>query len=181
MRYITCTLNFGLWYTRYDDNHFSIYIYNDFAGNPEDRKNISGYAFYLGTNLISWESKKNPIVSISSTEEEYIIATSTSSQVVWLRRILNDMSHTEKELTPIFRDNTSTISLSKKHVFHKKSKHIDTCFHFIHELVNNGDITLQFCGSRDELTYVFTKPLGETIFYFQRQHLGIISADVCKC
>jgi hypothetical protein len=74
-----------------------------------------------------------------------------------------------------------TIALSKNHVFHKKRKHIDTRFHFIRELVNNGDIALQFYGSRDQLVDIFTKPLGKSIFDFQRQHLGIISADVCNC
>jgi hypothetical protein len=98
-----------------------------------------------------------------------------------MRRILKDMSHTENDPTPIFYDNTSTIALSKNHVFHKKIKHIDTRFNFMHELVNNGDIALQFCGSRDHLAYIFTRPLGKSIFDFQRQHLGIISADVCNC
>jgi hypothetical protein len=69
------------------------------------------------------------------------LATSASCQVVWLRRLLNDMSHTENEPTPIFCDNTSTIALSKNHVFHKKSKHIDTRFHFIRELVNSAKRT----------------------------------------
>ena len=76
------------------------------------------------------------------------------------------MSHTEKDPTPIFCDNTSTISLSKNHVFHKKRKHIDTRFHFIRELVNNGDIVLQFYGSRDQLADIFTKPLGKSVFDF---------------
>jgi hypothetical protein len=181
LRYVAGTLNFGLWYTQSDDNHLSGYTDSDFAGSLDDRKSTSGHAFHLGTNLISWASKKQPIVSISSAEAEYVTATSASCQVVWLRIILNDMSHTEKEPTPIFCDNTSTISLSKNHVFHKKRKHIDTRFHFIRELVNNGDITLQLCGSRDQLTDIFTKPLGKSVFDFQRQHLGIISADVCNC
>jgi hypothetical protein len=112
---------------------------------------------------------------------EYVVANSASCQAVWLRRILKDMSHTEKDPTPIFCDNTPTISLSKNHVFHKKIKYIDNRFHFIREPVNNGDIVLQFCGSRVQLPDIFTKPLGKSVFDFQRQHLGIISADVCDC
>jgi hypothetical protein len=142
MRYVAGTLNFCLWYTQSDDNHFSSYTDSDFAGSLDDWKSTSGHAFHLGTNLISWASKKQPIVSISSTEVEYVDATSASYQAMWLRRILNDMSHTGNEPTHIFCDNTSTIALSKNHVFHKKRKHIDTRFHFICELVNNGDIAL---------------------------------------
>jgi hypothetical protein len=147
LRYVANTLNFGLWYTQSDDNHLSGYTDIDFAGNLDDKKITSGHDFHLGMNLISWASKKQPIVSIYSAEAEYVAATSTSCQVVWLRKILNDMSHTEKEPTLIFYDNTSEIALSKNHVFHKKIKHIDTHFHFIRELVNNGDIALQLCGS----------------------------------
>jgi hypothetical protein len=91
------------------------------------------------------------------------------------------MSHTKKGPTHIFCDNTSAIALSKNHVFHKKRKHIDTRFHFICELVNTGDIVLQLCGFRDQLANIFTKPLGNFFFDFQRQHLGIISVDVCNC
>jgi hypothetical protein len=99
---------------------------------------------------------------------------------LWLRRLLKDLAHMENEPTPIFCDNNSAIQLSKNHVFHKKSKHIDTRFHFIRELVNNGDISLQFCGSRDQLADIFTKPLGNIVFEFQRQHLGIVSVDECN-
>ena len=181
LRYVAGTLNFGLWYTKSDSNQLSGYTNSDFASSLDDRKSTSGHVFQLGTNLISWASKKKPIVSISSAEAEYVAATSASCQAVWLRRILKDISHTENDPTPIFYDNTSAIALSKNHVFHKKSKHIDTRFHFIRELVNNGDIALQFCGSRDQLVDIFTKPLGKSVFDFQRQHLGIISADVCNC
>jgi hypothetical protein len=69
--------------------------------------------------------------------------------------------------------------LSKNHVFHKKRKHIDTFFHFIRELVINGDISLKFCGSRDQLD-IFTKTFGKFVFEFQRQHLGIVSVDECN-
>jgi hypothetical protein len=149
LRYVAGTLNFGLWYTKSDSNQLSGYTDSDFAGSLDDMKSTSGHVFQLGTNLISWTSKKQPIVSISSPEAEYVVATSASCQVVWLRRILKDMSHTKNDPTPIFCDNTSAIALSKNHVFHRKRKHIDTRFHFIRKLVNNGDITLQFCASRD--------------------------------
>jgi hypothetical protein len=142
LRYVAGTLNFGLWYTKYDSNQLSGYTDSDFAGSLDEMKSTSGQVFQLGSNLISWASKKQPIVSISSIEVKYVAATSASCQDVWLRRILKDMSHTEKDPTLIFCDNTSAISLSKNHVFHKKRKHIDTRFHFIRELANNGDMVI---------------------------------------
>ena len=129
--------------------------------------------------MISWESKKQPIVFVSSTEAEYVAATTKSCHAVWLKRILMDFGYTTKEPIFIFFDKRTyfffTISLSKNNMFHEKRKHIDTRFHFIRELVNNGDIFLKFCGSKDQLADIFTKPLGRDVFQFQCQSLGIIN------
>ena len=94
-------------------------------------------------------------------------------------RLLVDLTHEEEKPTPIFCDNNSTIALSKKHVFHRKSKHIETQFHFIRELVMNGEISLQFCKSQDQLAYIFIKPFTQDTFEFLRQQLGVV--DVAKC
>jgi hypothetical protein len=86
-----------------------------------------------------------------------------------------DFGYTTKEPISIFFYNNSAISLSKNNMFHQKRKHIDTRFHFICELVNNGDIFLKCCGSKDQLVDIFTKPLGRDVFQFQHQSLGIIN------
>jgi hypothetical protein len=96
LRYVAGTLHFGLWYTTSDSNHLFGYTDSDFAGNLDDRKSTSGYVFQLGTNLISWASKKQPIVSISSAEAEYVASTSASCQTVWLRRLLKDIVKNRK-------------------------------------------------------------------------------------
>ena len=76
--------------------------------------------------------------------------------------------------TNIYCDNNSTIELSKNHVFHKRSKHIDTRYHFIQELINNGEIYLEFCQCEDESIDIFPKPLAKEIFEHLRKGLGII-------
>ena len=68
LRYVAGTLNFGLWYTKYDSNQLYGYTNSDFAGILDDKKSTSRHVFQLGMNLISWASKKQPIVSISSVE-----------------------------------------------------------------------------------------------------------------
>jgi hypothetical protein len=101
LRYVAGTLNFVLWYTKSDSNQLSGYTDSDFAGSLDDRKNTSGHVFQLGTNLISWASKKQPIVSISSAEVEYVTATSASCQAIWLRRILR-ICHIQKMIQLLF-------------------------------------------------------------------------------
>lgn len=130
--------------------------------------------------MISWALIKQPIVSISSTKAEYVAVTFVDCQVIWMRRLLNDLSHVQKDPTPMLFDNNFSIALLKNHVFHKNIKHIHTHFHFIWVLVNNGDIFLDFCGSQDYLVDIFTKPLGKNIFKFQRENLGIVCSNNCN-
>jgi hypothetical protein len=94
------------------------YTDSDYAGSIDDRKNTSGYAFLFGNNLISWASKKQPIVYISYAEAEYVAATTSTCHAVWLKRLLMDFGYTTKEPISIFCDNNSVISLSKNNVFH---------------------------------------------------------------
>eukprot|EP00253_Pinus_taeda_P005777 PITA_05777 len=113
------------------------------------RKNTSGYVFHMGSGAISWASKKQPVVSLSTAEAEYVVATTAACQAVWLRRVLRDLCHEQEKGTTIYCDNSSAIALSKNSVFQKKTKHIDTKLHFICELVNNGEIVLQHFRTED--------------------------------
>ena len=97
---------------------------------------------------------------MSSAEAKYVATTTAACHAVWLRRLLKDMGHSEKDPTSIFCYNNCAIQLSKHNVFHRKRKHIDTRYHFIRKLVNDGQIYLLFCGSKEQLADMFTKPLG---------------------
>lgn len=97
--------------------------------------------------VISWASKKQPIVSQSTIEAEYIAENATACQAIWLRRILADLCVRQEDGTEIFCDNIFSIALSKNPMFHGRSKHIEIRFHFIRELVENGDIKMEFCKS----------------------------------
>jgi len=114
------------------------YTNNDFAGSLDDSDNTFGYVFHLGSCVISWASKKQHIMTLSSTKVEYVATTSTACQAVWLRRVLDGLKQKQQISTSIYCDNTSAIALSKNTVFHQKRKHIDTKYHFIRELVSNG-------------------------------------------
>ena len=116
---------------------------SDNGGNIDDRKSTSGYTFHFGTGVVSWASRKQPIVTLSSAEAEYVVATSTTCQAFWMRRVLKDFLQNHQEPTTVFCDNNLAIALSKNHVFHKRTKHIDTRFHFIRELGNNKEICLE--------------------------------------
>jgi hypothetical protein len=116
---------------------------------------------------------KHPIVTLSSTKAEYVATTCTTCQVVWMRRMLKYSFHEKQESTTVFGDYDSSIMLSKNHVFHKKTKHIDTRYHFVRELVNNKEICLEFCKSKEQVIDIFTKSLAIDAFKKLLSCLGV--------
>ena len=107
------------------------YTDSDVEGSIDDRKSTSGYVLIFGLGSVAWESKKQLILTLSSAEAQYVAATIATCQTVWMRRTLFELQHEQNEPTPIFCDNKLAIALSRNHVFHKISKHIDTRYHFI--------------------------------------------------
>ena len=127
----------------------------------------------MGSGAISWASKKQPVVALSTTEAEYVAETTAACQAVCLRRVLKDLCHEQENGTTIYCDNSSVIALSKNSVFHKRTKHIDTKFHFIRELVNNGEIVWKHCRTEDQLADIWKKPLAKKGFDHFRKCLGM--------
>ena len=124
-------------------------------------------------NLISWFSKKQNSVALSTAEAEYIIARSYCAQILWIKQQLEDFGIKISKI-PIRCDNTSTINLSKNLVQHSRSKHIEIRYHIIRDHVYNGDILLDFVCTDKQLADIFTKPLSEDRFCMIRRELGII-------
>eukprot|EP00253_Pinus_taeda_P007432 PITA_07432 len=108
---------------------------------------------------ISWASKKQPIVALSTTEAEYLAVTAATCQAVWMRRMLRSLCQEQTKGPMIFCDNSSAIALSKNSVFYKRTKHIDRKFHYIRELVSNGEIVLKHCRTQEQVADILTKPL----------------------
>ncbi|GKV33525.1 hypothetical protein SLEP1_g42028 [Rubroshorea leprosula] len=124
LRYLCGTADFGLFYKKADQTDLAGFTDSDYAGDLDDRKSTSGFVFMLGSGAISWSSKKQPIVTLSTTEAEYVAATSCACQVIWLRRIMEELELNQHEATSIYCDNSSAIKLSKNPVLHRRSKHI---------------------------------------------------------
>ena len=103
----------------------------DWVGDTDDRKSTTGFVFYMGDTAFTWTSKKQPIVTFSTCEAEYVIATSSVCNAIWLRSLLKELQMLQEEVTKIFVDNKSALALAKNPIFHDRSKHIDTRFHFI--------------------------------------------------
>jgi len=88
LRYVNGTIDFGIKYSTSKYFRLIGYTNSDYGGNIDDSKSTSGYTFYFGTGMVSWESRKKPIVNLSSIEPEYVAATSATCQAIWMRRML---------------------------------------------------------------------------------------------
>jgi hypothetical protein len=134
--------------------------YSDADGSMhEDRKAISGYAFLLDGGAVSWSSKKQEIIALSTTEAEYVASTQATKEAIWLRSLLGKIFGEFTGLTTLYRDNQSAIALTRDHQYHVHTKHIDICFHFIRWIIAKGKIKLVYCPTEDMIADTLTKAL----------------------
>ncbi|WVZ89063.1 hypothetical protein U9M48_035520 [Paspalum notatum var. saurae] len=135
----------------------------DHAGCRIDRKSTFGTCQLLETFLVSWSSRKQASVSLSTTEAEYIAAASCCSQLLWMKATLSDFG-LRFEKIPLLVDSTSAISVAKNLVLHSRTKHFDVRFHFLRDHYEKGDIDLIHVVSANQLADIFTKPLEFDVF-----------------
>ena len=173
LRYLNGTINLGIMYKRDGSEKLEAYTDSDYAGDLDDRKSTSGYVFMLSSGAVSWSSKKQPVVTLSTTEAEFIAAAFCACQSVWMRRVLEKLGHTQSGSITVYCDNSSTIKLSKNPVLHGRSKHIDVRFHFLRDLSNDGTLELVHCNSQHQIADIMTKPLKLEVFEKLRGLLGM--------
>ena len=172
LKYVSGTCDYGLLYSHDSSSILVGYCDADWAGSADDRKSTSGGCFFLGNNLISWFSKKQNCVSLSTTEAEYIAAGRSCSQMVWMKQMLSEYNVTQDVMT-LFCDNLSAINISKNPIQHSRTKHIDIRHHFIRELVEDKVITLEHVSIENQLVDIFTKALDAVQFENLRGRLGV--------
>ena len=156
------------------------YSDSDWAGSKEDRKSTSGYVFMLNGGPISWCSKRQPTVALSSTEAEYMALTVAAKEAIWLRLLMTELGIQNTAPTinvikgetaiTLKGDNQSSIALANNPVHHARTKHIDIQHHFIRNEVMEGRIDLTYIPTEDMIADGLTKPLSLVKFFrFLRQ------------
>ena len=176
LRYVAGTLNFGCQYKRKTgDLQLRAFSDSDHAGDVDTRKSTTGVFFFLGENLITWQSQKQKVVALSSCEAEYIAATTAVCQGVWLARLLAELRGEQTNTFQLMMDNQSAIMLSKNPVFHDRSKHIDVRYHYIRECVEEGRVQIESVVTQEQLADILTKPLGRDQFVQLRSRIGLVN------
>nr|GEZ05457.1 retrovirus-related Pol polyprotein from transposon TNT 1-94 [Tanacetum cinerariifolium] len=192
-RYLRGTVHRGLWYPKNSSVALTVFADADHAGCQDTRRSTSGTfadadhagcqdarrstsgsAQFLEERLISWSSKRQRSVAISSMEAEYIALSGCCAQILWMRSQLLDYSLGFNKI-PMYCDNKSVIALCCNNVQHSRSKHIDIRYHFIKEQVENGVIEIYFVNTEYQLADFFTKALGRERIEFLINKLGMRS------
>jgi hypothetical protein len=172
MRYLRFTPEFGLWYSSSSVLSLCGYSDADFAGCLLERKSTFGTSQFLGTSLVSWSSRKQSSVSLSTTEAEYVASASCCSQLLWMMATLRDFD-LDFHHVPLLCDSTSAISVAKNLVLHSRTKHIDVRFHFLRDHYEKGDIELRYIDTTRQLADILTKPLDQKTFVHLPGELGV--------
>ena len=147
----------------------------DWAGDPTDRRSTTGYCFLLGSSLISWRSKKQTHVARSNTEAKYRALADTTSGLLWLRWLLEDLGVFTSSATPLYCDNQSVIHIAHNDVFYERTKHIEIDCHFIRYHLVHGALKLISVFSKDQLADIFTKSHPEGRLHTLVDNLKLVS------
>jgi len=177
LRYIRGTLHLGLLLRPSVQSDLLVYSDTDWAGCPDTRKSTSGYAVFLGDNLISWSSKRQNAVSRSSAEAEYRAVANAVAEASWLRQLLVELHVPLRRTALIYCDNISTVYMSSNPVQHQRTKHVEIDLHFVRERVATGDVRVLHVPTSSQYADIFTKGLPSSVFTEFRSSLNVQAAD----
>lgn len=161
LRYLRETPQLGLMYSSDGNEKLEGFSDSDFAGDVSTRRSVSGLLFKLNGGPIIWGSQQQKAVALSTTEGEFVAASEAAKSAIWVKHLLQELSC--EVLPNICIDNQGALKLIKNSLFHRRTKHISVRYHFIRELVENGEITISYIPTDQQETDLLTKPLGRVI------------------
>lgn len=174
LRYLKKTENIELLYDGKTDDILFGYSDADWGNDVDDRKSLSGFLIKVFGCTVSWVTKKQPTVSLSSTEAEYVALCVTSCEVLFVKKLLEDLNIFIDSAIPIFEDNMSCITIAEEPKEHQRMKHIDIKYNFVRDLVKNGILQILYKPSKDQVADFFTKSLPKILFEKFRNIIGFI-------
>ncbi|KAL2333662.1 hypothetical protein Fmac_014875 [Flemingia macrophylla] len=173
LRYLQGTIHYFLHIKPSTDLDLTGFSDVDWATSVNDRKSMAGQCVFLGETLVSWSSKKQKVVSRSSTESEYRALADLAAEIAWTRSLLNELKLPLLRKPTLWCDNLSAKALASNPVMHARSKHIEIDVHYIRDQVLQNKIVIAYVPSTDQVADCLTKALTHTRFNQLRDKLGV--------
>lgn len=156
------------------------YTNTDWAGDPVTRRSTTGYAFTLNGGAVSWMSRKQPTISLSSTEAEYKATVEAGKDLAWLCTILEYLCLNLPTALPTLNNNESAIALAENPVFQARSKHIEVQYHWIREQILAGNFSLQYVPTAEMQADLLKKALPRVLHQRFCEKIGLMEDKNCK-
>jgi len=179
-QYLIGTQDYRLIYDGKTGGGLNAYVDSDWAADRTTRKSQTGFYVTLAGGPISWTSKAQKSVALSSTEAEYMALSDCSRQVVWIRALMGELGFGFKKPTPINGDNQGSIFFAHNPVTEKRSKHIDIRYHYVREKIEENVVAISFIEGVKNPADMFTKNLGHIKFSSCLKELGLWFAEKPK-
>ncbi|XP_071688768.1 secreted RxLR effector protein 161-like [Rutidosis leptorrhynchoides] len=160
IKYLKGTAGHGVLFKK--NGHLRTQIYTDagYGGEKGDRRSTSGYFALVGGNLVTWKSKKQKVVALSSAEAEFRGIAKGVTEALWIKKLLTEVGFPPKDSIRIMCDNEAAIKISENPIQHDRTKHIEIDRHFIKEKLEAKIISLPFVRSEDQLADILTKSVN---------------------
>ena len=173
--YLKKAFGLGILYKKHGHTKIECFSDTDWAGYKEDKRSTSGYYVFVRGNLISWKSKKQSVVSWSSSELEYRAMAQSVCEIMWIRQLLMEVGIETSVPAKLWCDNQAVMHIASNLVFHKRTKHIEIDCHFVHEKIQLGLISTEYVKTREQLGDILTKPLSGNQVSYLCNKLGMIN------
>ena len=174
IRYLRGTADYMLCYQG-RDLRLRGYSDADWAGDLDEHKSTSGYTFLLGDGAITWCSKKQSCVALSTMESEYVACSTVVQEAIWLRRFFQCLDIVASAMDPvtIYSDSMATLAYAKDPNYHGKTKHIKIKYHYIQDMIAKKEVLLEHISTKNMLADPLTKPIARDSFHGHIKGLGL--------
>jgi hypothetical protein len=152
---------------------FTTYSDADHGGNPDNGRSTSAYVVKMGTGAVSWMSRLQSIVALSTTEAEFISAVSAGQEIIWMRSFLGELGYSFDTPSLLLVDNQSAIQVARNPEHHRRMKHLDLRYFWLRDMINSGVIAVRYIPTADMAADLLTKALARVKVAAALRQLGL--------